>query len=296
MHYCRAVMPKAGLGNRLMPWARACVYAQAHGLAMLAPQWSQLKIGPLLRGEKDLRLYHNLFQRHPQHIGGLKAAWLKRSAAPLPEPEDLTQPPAPNGKSGVFVFSEERDHFRRLNGWHEFLGRELQTITRRQWLDRAAAWGDIPIGMHIRRGDFRAPADESQLLQTGHLQVPLKWFGETVKAIRRAVGQNVRAVFTSDGTEEEMRELLEIENVERADTGSAIGDLLLLSKSRVFLASGSSFSAWASFLGQMPTATHPGQSVLWFQLTPPPEVFVGEFDPAQPDAAFLAASRRALLG
>lgn len=288
-------MPNAGLGNRLMPWARACIYAHAHGLQMLAPQWAQLKIGPLLRGEKDLRLYHNLFRRNPQHVGGLKAAWLQRAAKRLNEPEDLRQPPAAsNGKNGVLVFSEERDHFRRLNGWHELLGRELRAVTRQQWLDRVAAWGDIPIGMHIRRGDFSAPSDDSQLLQTGHLRVPLRWFGETVKAIRRAVGQNVRAVFTSDGTPEEMRELLDIENVERADTGSAIGDLLLLSKSRVFLASGSSFSAWASFLGQMPTITHPGQSILWFQLTPPPEVFVGEFDPAQPDERFLAAARRAL--
>ncbi len=69
---------------------------------------------------------------------------------------------------------------------------------------------------------------------------------------------------------------------QRRDTGSAIGDMLLLSRAEVFLASGSSFSAWASFLGQMPTLTHPGLGLTRLFGLRTQGAFLGEFDPANP--------------
>src|SRR5262249_28756870 len=52
---------RGGLGNMLFPWARAEVFRKRHGVPMLAPQWTQFKIGPLLRGERDKRYYTGLF-------------------------------------------------------------------------------------------------------------------------------------------------------------------------------------------------------------------------------------------
>jgi hypothetical protein len=57
----------------------------------------------------------------------------------------------------------------------------------------------------------------------------------------------------------------------------------LLARSQVLIGSGgSSFSAWASFLGEMPTVSHPGQSLLWFKARLRKGQFVGELDPAAP--------------
>jgi hypothetical protein len=56
--------------------------------------------------------------------------------------------------------------------------------------------------------------------------------------------------------------------VKRIDTGSAIGDLVILSKSKLLVgAGGSSFSAWGAFLGNTPVLTCEGQSLSWFGLT-----------------------------
>jgi hypothetical protein len=40
---------------------------------------------------------------------------------------------------------------------------------------------------------------------------------------------------------------------------AAITDLLALSQAKVLVGSGSGFSMWAAFLGQMPSVWHPGQ-------------------------------------
>jgi hypothetical protein len=53
--------------------------------------------------------------------------------------------------------------------------------------------------------------------------------------------------------------LLSQENVRRREFGSSIADILALSRSRILIASGSTFSQWASYLGQIPTITHPGK-------------------------------------
>jgi hypothetical protein len=62
----------------------------------------------------------------------------------------------------------------------------------------------------------------------------------------------------------------------------------VLSKAKILIASGgSSFSAWASFLGQMPTISHPGQSLSWFKINNRNGYYVGEFNPTSPPQPFL---------
>ena len=43
------------------------------------------------------------------------------------------------------------------------------------------------------------------------------------------------------------------------DYGSGLGDMLGLSRSNLLIASGSTFSMWGSYLGQVPTIWHPGK-------------------------------------
>ena len=97
----------------------------------------------------------------------------------------------------------------------------------------------------------------------------------------------------SDGQPHELRELLDEPGVELVTPASPISDMLLLSRAEVLIGSGgSSFSAWASFLGGMPTVSHPGQSLRWFLKTINPTQFVGELDPGAPTPEFLAAIGR----
>jgi len=64
----------------------------------------------------------------------------------------------------------------------------------------------------------------------------------------------------TDGSREEVAEILNVDNVHLHRRGTAIADLWTLAQARLLFASGfSTFSMWASFLGGMPTIYAPGK-------------------------------------
>jgi hypothetical protein len=260
---------------------------------MLSPTWSQIKVGPLLRRESDLRLYYNLFLKRKGDVSGLRRLWLENTLPSVPETADSYL--SRNGKGIIKVFKTEGDRFGSLNGCDEFLLDELRLITRPRWLKAADEIGSVPIGMHIRMGDFSVPASESELYGGWQLRIPFSWFIYTLGSIRKAVGSPVKAIVVSDGTNDELRELLQIQNVKILRTGSAIADLLALAKSRVLIGSASSsFTAWPSFLGQMPTVIHPSGSMVWFNLKARKNQYLGTFDPKSPASEFICQAKAAL--
>lgn len=307
MIYCRVKFPKgAGLGTRLFPWARCILFSHRHEIPMLSPEWVQPRIGPLLRGGIDLRAYHRqilllgLFQRRQREIGGFRKWQVQRSGRIESEPEALASFSAKNfgqgeGTSLILEFEGARNMFLDVSGWHGLLRQELQAATRQRWLSLAAAIGTVPIGINVRLGnDFRKASTESDYYIQGAIRTPIPWFVESLQQIRQAVGFPARAVVVSDGTEEALRELLAMENVTFLRPGCAISDLLILSNTKILIGSGgSSFSAWASFLGQMPTISHPGQSLEWFKLGSAVHL-VRAFDPGNPSDDFLAKAREVL--
>jgi glycosyl transferase family 11 len=292
MIYCQAVLPKAGLGNRLFPWARCRVFAFENKTPMLAPTWTQLAVGPLLRGETDLRHYSGLFVTGANDVVGAKKILVKAISRRAGEAEDSASLNE-NGRPVLKVFSGEGDRFLKLNGWHDYLRNELRAITKSKWIEAVDQVGDFSIGMHVRMGDF---VDANAQTDNPHRRVPHSWFAHSLKAVRRIIGRPVRAVIVSDGKDSELRELLELENVSLVRTGSAIGDLMLLSNSKVLLASaGSSFSAWAAFLGQMPSIAHPSQSFDWFNLASNGS-YLGGADPAALPEVFVHQVEEVLAG
>jgi hypothetical protein len=264
--YCRAVLPTAGLGNKLFPWARCRVYALQRGIRMLAPTWTQVKPGPWLRGDRDKRLYHNLFSPAPPgYISGVHQLWVRLL------------------DRQVVLFKGAGDHFATLTGWDQILLAELKNMTRQRWLHRADEIGSVALGVHVRRGDFVQARSADDFIFNGAVRTPLQWFVQSIEAIRDISGNLVPAIVVSDATDAALRDLLSIKGVERADTGSAVGDLLVLARARMLIGSGgSSFSAWAAFLGQMPTVAFPGQSLSWFNIAPSQGQYIGEWSHSGP--------------
>ena len=295
--YCRAELPNAGLANKLFPWARCRVFSLEHGIPMLAPWWPQLKLGPLLRGERDWRLYTDLFARGvPGQVMGPRRLWLRLWAPQVPEPADLHHAPSSGMPGAVVVFAGGDGFFQPLTGWHAVLQRELRAMTRRRWLLGADRVGEVRIGVHVRRGDFAVASAAEEFRWRGLLQTPLSWFVDGLRAIRARTGHLVPATVVSDAPNSELRELLDEARVSRVDTGSAIGDLLVLSRAKLLLGSGgSSFSAWAAFLGQMPAVTYPGQSLDWFKLVPTHGQFIGVWQSGRALPDVLDAQLRGLL-
>lgn len=289
--YAQAILPAAGLGNRLFPWARCYVFSQANRVPMLAPDWWQLRPGAILRREADWRIYGDLFRQKTDEIGGLEKWWLQWQGRQVAEPEKLLGPQMlmPDSTGPVlYTFRGWQEYFSQLNGWQTLIYTGLQNITRPHWLQAIAGFWDVPIGIHVRRGDFATPQSANDLLTKGGMRTPLKWFVDTLACIRSVLGYTAKAYVVSDGRPEELADLLGVEDVVGIQTGSAIADLLLLARSKILIASGgSTFSAWAAFLGQMPTVSYPGQSLTWFKLENAMGRYVGEFDPQRPSLAFL---------
>jgi hypothetical protein len=280
-----------GLGNRLFPWARCLVFARLGGAIPLEPRWFQPRLGPLLRGGIDIGHYHRsflmmgLFRRRAEEIGGLRRTWIERTAPRIAEPPTLDAATAEGLPAGsLVVFSGDGDCFRRLHGWEAFLRGCLESMTRHRWLRHVDSLGEVPIALHVRRGpDFPEATPDDLVRPKGPVRTPLRWFRHALEVIRGHLGRPARALVVPDGPETDLRELLAAENTTLVRPGCVISDLLVLTRARVLVGSGgSSFSAWGSFLGRMPTLSLPGQSLAWFGLGGHGAPYVGEFDPDHP--------------
>jgi hypothetical protein len=107
-------------------------------------------------------------------------------------------------------------------------------------------------------GDFANPINE-KVLRNGawNYRLPIKWYISLIEKIQKE--SNLPIYIFSDAEDSELKEILAYDNCNRAYFGSAISDMLALSTCKVLVSSASTFSMWASFLGQMPTIWFPGQ-------------------------------------
>jgi len=251
-----------GLGNLLFAWARSIVLARQYCLTPIWPTWTQLKLGPILRGEKDKRIYHDLFSSPPDYIHGLEKLYLLTKLERIAEDEidkGFLQNVDPK-KSIIIEFAGMQGYFSRILTDHEIVHFELLRMTRGR---HKTAWnrslGKI-IAVHVRLGDFAVSADSASLRKgASNFRIPIAWYVEKIEQIRKLTGQDMPVCVFSDGTDEELSSLLLLANVKRVSFGSSIADLLAMSHSSILVTSGSTFSMWASYLGRMPVIWFPGE-------------------------------------
>jgi len=266
---------------------------------MITPLWFRLAIGQLIRGGMDYRSYLSqialvgLFRTREGDMR-LVSGWLKSLQCQYVSEVDLTDETLSklftDHESLLVGFDKPIYDFTGLNGWHEFLYQELRSITQPKLLQFVDNVGDFPIGINIRCGnDFKSAPSATDYSWIGWLQkTPISWFVETLHTIRERAGWPVPAVVVSDGSKEVLRDLLALENVTFLRPGNAITDMLVLSKSKILLASASStFSAWACFFGQMPTVTAPGHPMTERCIANSRGQFIGDFNPRNPTEEFL---------
>ena len=88
-------------------------------------------------------------------------------------------------------------------------------------------------------------------------RIPVEWYVDRIERLRAELGSNLNVRVFSDGTDGELEPLLKLKNLERATRGNAISDIISLSRSKILVASGSTFSLWASFIGDGPAIYYP---------------------------------------
>jgi hypothetical protein len=253
---------RAGLGNGLFPWARAELFAHQCGAHVLAPHWAKVRLGPYLRGEPEKRNYGRFFQA-AHHVHGLPRIVISALGRRISEGR-ATAPAGPNQSflPQVVEFNGIGDLFTPLLAEHEFVGRQLWGMTREPLLSTGQQYGNRFIAMHVRRGDItRQGFAEQELKEVVRQFTPLSWFIGMARAVRRVRAlRSVRIVVFTDGGNEEVEALCNIDGTYLSQRLPSITELWTMAHAGLLFASGfSTFSMWASFLGGMPTVYAPGK-------------------------------------
>lgn len=238
-----AVLPRAGLANRLLVWARAAVFAKTHGLPLYVQGWGHIHIGPLLRREKSLR-YYGTFFNSPGYFRG--AARLKRIRL-LNSNRIITEPALDAGADAsgqCFVFKKvpaKEDYFKDLRGHEEFVAGAFRKMIRQRWHDQLPERTSPFIALHVRRGDFQTVGIEL----SGE-----SYFAATLARLRAATGIQ-RAMIFSDASADQIPELVQQPDVSLAQYDSEIMDLLEMSRADVIVTSlRSTFGYWGGFVSE----------------------------------------------
>lgn len=260
-----ASVGRTGLGNMLFSWARAEVFSQRFRVPMLRPQWTQPKLGPLLRGETDLRYYAGLFDDREYVRGSRRLLALLRRRRVDGATIGINGDPAslPSSCDGALVV------FRGWQGWfrddlhphRELVRRRLETIlTDRVRREIDSFPGPIEIAIHVRRGDMRNLVPPGHEMPEDNVVESEYYYLSVLRAIRRVVGRCVPAWVFTDAREGELESLRREDEVRFGGRRSSIADMLSMSRASFLIASSaSSFSAWASYLGAVPTVWHRGR-------------------------------------
>ncbi|MDX1380647.1 MAG: hypothetical protein R3233_05975 [Xanthomonadales bacterium] len=245
-----------GLGNLLFKWARCLATAERHGWRMIWPTWQSIKPKNWRVNPYDHRTYFDLFRPTERYVTGWRKPWYLVRYRLIGEQQALAEG-APPGS--VVQFQGIADKFAPFLRDQALVCDELLRIARPPHLAALSEPSGAPIAIHVRRGDFVQQASYDDMVNTDNSALPLDWYIAALQAVRAAARRDLPAWVYSDGTTEELAPLLALPAVQRRDYGSGLGDMLGLSRARLLIASGSTFSMWGSFLGQVPTLWHPGK-------------------------------------
>jgi hypothetical protein len=257
LSFCHARLPKAGLGNKLLVWAKAYVFSCLNDLPLVVSGWNRIHMAPLLRGG-DLRLYWNYFKRTDQvgWKGRLQAGRYSQMVFEPPAKRTQTQ------STGVVY------QFSTVPPWDDYFGdiRDHRHLVRDGLINmlvpnrahEVASVRPAEICVHARLGDFRKLCPNEKFETVGGVRTPLEYFRTVIREIRAANGANLPVVIVTDGSRKELVDLLDLGNVSVAPKRTGIADILVMSKSRILISSaGSTFSYWGGFLGDCALIQHP---------------------------------------
>lgn len=216
-----------GLANCMFLAARAYVNALNDQGIFINPTWTKFSIGPYLRRERDKRVYHSIFRESGVH-GIHKLALIILKILKLKQIKEY----GPYDLGGYFT---------GLNAYSNQIIRYFSNITLPESLAELNNYDfEDVIGIHIRLGDYPTS-----------WRTPLTWYDQLIKFIL-SINPTQKFILLSDGTNEELKSLLNYSNVKREFFGNAFADLTALSRCKLILGSDSTFSAWGAFLGRTP--------------------------------------------
>lgn len=255
-----------GLGNELIPWARAHLAAQLLGATLLPPAFG--------------------LNRRPywRHFGTPADDWIYHRALPklLPAIEfnesDYLRHGGGDVVSALQGFADaHRLRERRLyvlvthglwGGFHHIMAAR-NFVRSTLYCSRYAAGNllqlraridphKILVAMHVRLGDFAPPRAAGAYASSWNVSLPIEWFGNIAASLQRAWGDRWQLLLVSDGAPEQLQPLLDAYPcLITADLAHGdCSDALALASADLLVCSTSSYSWLAAYLSEAP--------YLWF--------------------------------
>ena len=255
-----ALLPNAGLANKLFVWAKAEVFAELNDMPNDTIGWTWPKIGPLLRGERNLRMYGRYFRgRKNDLLIALAKGSITRRIVIEPVVGRLPSKSAFGSRTYVFKdIPSWRDLFGDIRNHRDFIRDRLLAMVRDQYKKELDALRIPVVGVHIRRGDFRRLRLGEDFARVGGVRTADQYFADLIEQIRHVSGRDLPVTVFSDGTDDEVAFLTRMPGVTRSPATSDVVDLLLMARSRIIITSaGSTFGEWAAFLSEAAVLRHP---------------------------------------
>lgn len=240
-----------GMGNLLFTYFDAFIFCKENDCQFIWPTWMSLKIGPWIRREKDKRLYCGLYTPENWQIAGIKKVLLLLFSKKVKADLEMTNfNDFDLSEKEILVWQKCNYKIETFIPYRDEIKNHIWSITNPRIKEKVKALyiDEKTVHLHVRMGDFQEinnTTGERFLLRS-----PIDWFVNCVRQISEMFHGRISFLVFSDGTDDELKELLKQPNTKRVETGTSIGDILALSMSKLIIATGAStFSLWARFLG-----------------------------------------------
>lgn len=251
---CHALLPNAGLGNKLFIFAKAFIFSRTKNIPLVVTGWTQLSKGDFLKGG-HLRLYLNYFIPIME-LGWIKWIFYKIFYTKWFEPNiDIKIT-----KKNIYVFNKMphwADYFKDLKNFRDDIRNFiLINLTKPRQKELKSCPAPV-ICIHIRLGDFRPLKSGEDFKMVGQVRTPLCYFVNLIQEIRRCHGSLLPVTILSNGKKSLLKKILNLPNVKMGPSNSAIIDIFMMAKSKILITSaGSTFSYWGGFLGDNAVIMH----------------------------------------
>lgn len=251
-----------GLGNEMVPWARAFLAAQLLQARLLPPAfglnrrayWRDFRTSP------DDWLYNRALERtlpvvefsEAQYLahGGGDAVTALRSfiAAEQLQRRRLFVLVTDGFWGGYSHVQAAREFMRSTLYRSRYAARNLLQLQQR--IDP----GKILVGMHVRLGDFAAPVSLAEYRRAANTSLPIEWYCHVASCLQRTFRDDWQLLLVSDGGPDSLRELLDnYPCIITADIPNGdCSDALALANCDLLVCSASSYSSLAASLTEAP--------------------------------------------
>ena len=224
--------PGPGLGNLLFPITRALEAAKSKRETFVPPTMFNIKIGPMIRREKDLRFYNKEFKKRSFR------EWI-----------DFVRVIIYRNK--VTFYSGEGNLFHDIKDSRLLINNWLVLNCLEKPINNTGK-----IAVHIRRGDFNK-SNNSDL----SYQIPTQWYLDTVD---RLLSKNDKEVVLYSDSKVSNEWLIFGSRVKFSQNLSACSNIISMSTADILVASRSTFSLWSYFLSNQNTYFPKGSNLSRF--------------------------------